>query len=260
MAIPPATVATLCVALLDQTTVGNIWWLSILVGGFAWSFWPFVSLVCSKWTKVQALVEIAPAYFVEGGPLGDGCEKVVKVVSGSLLWGLSSTAIFPCSLGNLTSPALWIGVIFLSLATNGVLHLWSNIQKTRGDHHAIHDMVEASINRELSVDEHVRLTIYAFLNAFCEELEYRGLWLAEFKLLGRLTPLQANFAQAVCFGVAHYHGIPSGFVGIGLTFIYGLLMGFLFQLCDGLFLPIVAHTIADYFIFAVIARRQHKRE
>ena len=48
--------------------------------------------------------------------------------------------------------------------------------------------------------------------------------------------------------------IPSGWTGVGLTFVYGLAMGFLLEYGGGSLLPIVAHTIADYFIFAVIAR------
>ena len=58
------------------------------------------------------------------------------------------------------------------------------------------------------------------------------------------------------FGAAHWHGIPSGPLGVGLTFVYGLLMGLLHEWCGGLLLPVAAHTLADYYIFAVIARKQ----
>ena len=67
----------------------------------------------------------------------------------------------------------------------------------------------------------------------------------------------ANLSQALVFGLWHYHGIPSGWTGVGLTFVYGYIMGLLYQYGDGLFLPIVAHTIADYYIFTIIARNQN---
>lgn len=57
------------------------------------------------------------------------------------------------------------------------------------------------------------------------------------------------------FGAAHWNGIPSGPLGVGLTFIYGILMGLLHEWNGGLLLPVVAHTIADYYILAVIARK-----
>jgi hypothetical protein len=66
----------------------------------------------------------------------------------------------------------------------------------------------------------------------------------------------SNIFQAGVFGIWHYYGIPSGAVGVGLTFVYGLLMGGLSDYNDGLGLAIVAHSVADYYIFAAIARRQ----
>ena len=39
-----------------------------------------------------------------------------------------------------------------------------------------------------------------------------------------------------------------------MTFVYGLLMGVLHEWFGGLAVPVLAHTVADYFIFAVIVR------
>ena len=93
------------------------------------------------------------------------------------------------------------------------------------------------------------------VNAICEEVVSRGLILNEFQRRGNVAFWQANILQAASFGVWHFHGIPNGWPGVGLTFVYGLGMGFLLEYGGGLLLPIVAHTIADYFIFAVIARQ-----
>ena len=53
----------------------------------------------------------------------------------------------------------------------------------------------------------------------------------------------------------HYHGIPSGFSGVILTFMYGIIMGFLVMYENGLLIAVLIHAINDYFIFTVIAKR-----
>jgi membrane protease YdiL (CAAX protease family) len=116
-------------------------------------------------------------------------------------------------------------------------------------------MVGETQGRSLVLKEHLFIAGMAFLNATCEEIAARFFWMAEFQTC-LSTPLQANLAQAIVFGIWHFHGIPSGWTGVGLTFFYGAIMGFLFQHGEGLFLPIVAHGIADYFIFGIIARRE----
>ena len=47
----------------------------------------------------------------------------------------------------------------------------------------------------------------------------------------------ANLLQAAAFGVWHYHGVPSGLLGVALTFVFGLLMGWLVDACGGLAVP-----------------------
>jgi membrane protease YdiL (CAAX protease family) len=71
-----------------------------------------------------------------------------------------------------------------------------------------------------------------------------------------MSLIHSNIWQAAIFGIWHYHGIPSGLPGVALTFVYGLVMGLLMDYGGGLLLPILAHSIADYFIFVVIARQQ----
>jgi membrane protease YdiL (CAAX protease family) len=117
-------------------------------------------------------------------------------------------------------------------------------------------MSKKSLGRNLSTLEHVQLSFLAFGNAVCEEVVSRGFFYHEFRVSAQLSPGIANVAQALAFGIWHYNGIPSGFTGIGLTSVYGLMMGLLRDYGGGILLPIIAHTVADYFIFAVIVRRK----
>ena len=46
-----------------------------------------------------------------------------------------------------------------------------------------------------------------------------------------------------------------------MTFLYGFILGMVQDHQNGgLFLPIAAHTIADYYIFAIIARQRRQRQ
>ena len=99
------------------------------------------------------------------------------------------------------------------------------------------------------------------MNATCEECTARGFWRHEFECTAAATRHWSNAGQAILFGAWHYYGIPSGWTGVGLTTVYGWIMGLLADLhpSTGLLLPILAHSIADYYIFAVIARQEKKK-
>jgi len=155
-------------------------------------------------------------------------------------------------------PKLWLGVILvlvLSAATSIVLHVWSSHQQH--SHQGVRDMVHDSVGRSLTTTEHTHLLLLAIINAICEEVVSRGFWESEY---ANYTSLQnANLLQATMFGLWHYDGIPSGKTGVGLTFVYGIIMGLLQDYFGGLLLPILAHSLADYFIFAVVARQQQQQ-
>ena len=65
--------------------------------------------------------------------------------------------------------------------------------------------------------------VLAATNSFAEEMLYRGVLFGP--LLRQVTANQAISMTAVLFGIAHYHGTPSGFPGMALTFIAGWVFG-----------------------------------
>lgn len=221
------------------------------------SLWRWAIHLSRRWTKIPGIDAIVPEFFIRGGPLGPGCGKVLEVITGCLLWSYAyPTEQLPIHLGPSPSLLTWLVVLGLSGLTTIILALWSSHTKSRGDHTGVHSMVESSRGRVLSNREHLRLMAYAVVNAVCEEIASRGLWMHEFRRRGGVSSnLRANLLQAITFGIWHYHGIPSGWTGVALTFVYGLVMGLMFEYGGGLLLPIVTHSIADYYIFAVIARK-----
>lgn len=92
---------------------------------------------------------------------------------------------------------------------------------------------------------------FSVINALLEEVVWRGIlqtWLHAI-----VGPALAVVIQALSFGASHYGGFPSGFAGMGLAFIYGLMIGALALRSRGLLAPIIAHIAADAVIFAVLA-------
>ena len=89
--------------------------------------------------------------------------------------------------------------------------------------------------------------LLAGMNAFAEEVLYRGVLLAP--LLRCVGSNQAILITATLFGIAHYYGTPSGVPGIALTFIAGWIFGQAMVSTRGLALPWVLHFIPDAVIY-----------
>jgi membrane protease YdiL (CAAX protease family) len=162
----------------------------------------------------------------------------------------------------------WSILVGISVVVNMVLYAWSRIAKSTGTHKGVDRMVSTTKDRNhLTRREHLLYVSLALINATCEEICFRWFWWSEFAvyLSGRHGSnnkysnhmcFNANVAQAIVFGSLHYYGIPSGLTGVCLTCVYGWIMGMLMeQVGDGgLFLPIIAHSIADYYLFSSVAR------
>lgn len=91
---------------------------------------------------------------------------------------------------------------------------------------------------------------FALLNAVMEELIWRGgiqSW-----LVGHTGIRLAILVQALSFGALHWAGFPSGWSGVGLATIYGVMLGWLRHATGGLAAPIAAHILADVTIFLLV--------
>ena len=250
------------------------------------SFALFSSSSLSSWMQTLA----------DGGPLGPGSAKLVCTVVGMAvhglwqLWDTPDTTTFGhsslnycCTWGSpfqtLQQHGWWlpVTVAILAVTVNGVLWAWSTLTQSRGNHGGVNRLVaNTQQGRSLTMREQLTLAVWATINAACEEVAFRGLLRREMAMLLLLVsypPQQqsaswqtfqpfnnndilTNLAQALVFGMAHYYGIPNGWTGVALTTVYGALMGALADVGQGLAYPIVAHAVADYFIFTSIARRK----
>jgi membrane protease YdiL (CAAX protease family) len=95
----------------------------------------------------------------------------------------------------------------------------------------------------------VGIPCFALLNAFAEEVVYRGILQdALEKCFGEKQGL-ILMAQASAFAAAHYvGGFPNGKTGYLMTFAYALMLGYLRDRSRGMLAPYLAHVAADYVI------------
>ena len=93
---------------------------------------------------------------------------------------------------------------------------------------------------------------FALFNAGMEELIYRGVVQGSLSATWK-SPALIISAQAAAFAAAHFQGgVPSGWSGLVLAFIYGSLMGWLRFRSGGLLAPYAAHVLTNIFIAAVL--------
>jgi hypothetical protein len=94
--------------------------------------------------------------------------------------------------------------------------------------------------------------IFAILNAFLEELLFRGIFFDAIESQTGTT--MAVIITAVMFGYGHMHGYPPGPIGAVLAGAYGLALGCLRVFTKGLGLPVLTHLTADATIFTIVVK------
>lgn len=94
--------------------------------------------------------------------------------------------------------------------------------------------------------------VFSIVNAALEEAAYRGVVLdALDRALG--AGGAALVLQAIAFAALHFNaGFPRGLVGVGLTFIYGLVLGALRRRAGGLMAPFITHVLTDLVIVTIV--------
>ena len=89
------------------------------------------------------------------------------------------------------------------------------------------------------------------MNAFNEEMTYRASMLATLE-----TPVgykNAWWLSALYFGIAHFYGVPYGWLGIALAAFNGWLLGKAMLETRGLFWAWWMHFLQDIVIFTFLA-------
>lgn len=221
----------------------------VLVIGYTW-----------KTISLLFLKEIPPLLRGDVGPFGKDANKLSTLLAVQILKPecLSMITSYDKDQSNISTKTLTVVAFIICIATALVLEVWSCTMKSTGGHEGISNLAKGT-NQSLSFKENLTIALLALGNALCEESEFRGFFMSELESAGFNVSV-SNIMQSVSFGIAHWHGVPSGATGVLLTFIYGLIMGLMRYYGNGMLIPVICHAIADYFIFAVIARKQFEHQ
>lgn len=95
--------------------------------------------------------------------------------------------------------------------------------------------------------------VFAAANAALEEFVFRGVVMQA--LDSAFGPgVLSIVVQAWLFGAMHFwEGFPNGWWGLAMTFVYGVMLGYLRRRSQGMLAPWLAHVCADLVIFAILA-------
>ena len=94
--------------------------------------------------------------------------------------------------------------------------------------------------------------MFSLVNAVLEEGAYRGVLQHSLdRTLGAGS--LALVLQATAFAALHYQaGFPRGVAGVGLTFVYGLVLGAMRRHAGGLMAPVITHVLTDLMIVTIV--------
>ncbi|MGZ3691015.1 MAG: CPBP family intramembrane glutamic endopeptidase [Pseudobdellovibrio sp.] len=98
--------------------------------------------------------------------------------------------------------------------------------------------------------------LMAFINGIREEFVYRIVFQKTF--LKSLSLSWSVILQALAFGLLHFEkGFPQGWIGVGLTFCFGLLMGAQYYWSRSAALAWLTHSVVDAAMFGIILLNQN---
>jgi membrane protease YdiL (CAAX protease family) len=91
----------------------------------------------------------------------------------------------------------------------------------------------------------IGIPFFALVNAFAEEVVYRGVLQGALMQVFPQMPV-VLVLQTSAFAAFHFAiGFPNGWVGYGMVFVWGLMLGYLRIRTSGMLVPYIAHVIAD---------------
>ncbi len=95
------------------------------------------------------------------------------------------------------------------------------------------------------------ILLMATINGLREEYLFR--FILQRCLINRLNLFIAIFLQAFIFGLIHYQfGFPRGYLGVFLTTLFGIAVGFQYHHFRSFTLTWFTHSLVDFIMFAII--------
>lgn len=120
-------------------------------------------------------------------------------------------------------------------------------------------LTKPDLGRHLRLVPHGPFWIYPFVgiwfaifNAAMEEAIFRGIVMEAIESAFGPGYLSIGI-QAIPFAAIHYiAGFPNGLIGVAMVLVYGVLLGAVRRLSQGIAAPFITHVAADLTIFSIL--------
>lgn len=147
-------------------------------------------------------------------------------------------------LGNIDKAGIIYALLTITISTTA-LFAWKALAKPD---------IKGFISTALNIDSALILPaiiVFPIFNAIAEELMFRWLfWDGLNQVID--SGIAIILIQAIVFGLAHYQGFPSGWLGASMAGCYGLMLGFIRYKNKGLLMPTLTHIFADLVIIIIV--------
>lgn len=214
-------------------------------------FGAFIAVTCRYW-EASHLILFAVLWSTMAAAFAEFRSMPLSIVAPVGLYGLAVVTVAPL---RRTAPWLMLGSIsavtviwsvVITLASGIALYIWS---RTFGpDFSGLRSWLSSMPLWQIAVAG----VVFASVNAAAEELVFRGVVQSVARNAG-MTRTASNLLQAACFACLHYAGgFPGGVTGMALTFVYGIVLGWLRDRSGGMFAPWLTHAATDITIFILI--------
>lgn len=221
-------------------TINVAFWVSSLIRHASW--WQqlyvdigfFADVAGSVFVKIIGIVPVAAVMLlVMKNPqtcyLSPG---ILSIRSGSIVWlGIRGGQIRWGRLAVVSGVLIMIGTVLLSMITTTGFFVPAGFDR---------------LIRNLPL-----ILLLAVVNSFCEGLVFRSAVMGPIRDI--FSKLFVTLMPACFFGIAHYQGIPGGFLGAALSGLLGYYMSLSMYETRGFLSGWIIHVMQDIAVFSTLA-------
>ena len=226
----PVVLLTINAAFWISAIIRNTVWWRNLFGGFGF----FTDVAGSVFVKIIEIIPVAAIMLIlmKGPKASYLSPGDLTVRADSIVWlGIRGDRIRWRKLAGISGLLIMIGTILLSMITTTGLRIPAGFDR---------------FIKYLPI-----ILLLAVINSFCEGLVFRSAIMGPIHDI--FPKLFVTLIPALFFGIAHYQGIPGGFLGAALSGLLGYYMSLSMYETRGFLSGWIIHVMQDVAVFSTLA-------
>jgi len=226
----PAVLMTINASFWISAMIRNATWWKRLFTGFSF-FSDIAGSVCVKLIGIVPIVLVL-LILIKSPKVCYLSPGDLSVRAGSIAWlGIRGDRIRWRKLAAVSGLLIMIGTILLSMITTTGFRIPTGFDR---------------LIKYLPI-----ILLLAVINSFCEGLVFRSAIMAPIHDI--FSKLFVTLMPALFFGIAHYQGIPGGFIGAALSGVLGYYMSLSMYETKGFLSGWTIHVMQDVAVFSTLA-------